>query len=195
MAGIGHNRGPSLEPGVGWRKHCWTRARNEVIKKPLPLEIVRQRVRRAEELGLAYPQYASILMGTGRDIVGFLFTCDALGLRLRQRLEMPGPVRDKLSEVVGADLLAFAPSGEAPEAFRAELSDVSGLTFTGSGAVPEDRATWREVGTAMRAVLEPVALPARSVVLIGTRDAEEGWVTPGRLARFLDAGAYFGRAA
>lgn len=27
MALIGHNGGPSVEPGEAWRRHCWTAAR------------------------------------------------------------------------------------------------------------------------------------------------------------------------
>ena len=65
------------------------RARRELLPR-LPLEVVRRRVARARQLGLAYPQYAAILLGTGRDIVAFLFTDG--GLRLR--LERSSPCRN-----------------------------------------------------------------------------------------------------
>ena len=51
MSGIGHNGGPTMEPGYGWRKHSWTKAREALLPK-LPIEVVRRRVARAAELGL-----------------------------------------------------------------------------------------------------------------------------------------------
>ena len=43
MTGIGHNGGPTLEPGFGWRRHCWTAARAGLLPT-LPIEVVRLRV-------------------------------------------------------------------------------------------------------------------------------------------------------
>ncbi|MEM9430583.1 MAG: hypothetical protein AAGA32_13945 [Pseudomonadota bacterium] len=191
MAGIGHNKGPSIEPGASWRRYAWGRARASLIGARLPIEILRLRVARAEALGLAYPTYARVLMGSGRDIVGFLFTCDALGLRLQRRLEIPEAVRDKLAGVVGADLLAFAPEGEDPGLFRQELTEVSGLAISASGPTPQAEAPPRKIGAAVRTVLAEAGLPGKGVVLIGARTAEEAWVTPGRLGSFLVARDYF----
>ncbi|QHQ33753.1 hypothetical protein [Algicella marina] len=189
MTGIGHNKGPSLEPGAGWRRYAWKRARQSLMKEAVPLEIVRLRMRRAKELGLAYPQYASILRGTGRDVTAFLFTCDGLGLRLRRRLEMPQPVRDKLGGLIRTDLLALAPEGEVPEEFRAELEDVSGLRFAAAGvAAPTG---WRASAEAVRSVLGPLKLAGDAVVLIGENEAA-GLVVAGKLAGHLQREAYFG---
>ena len=114
--GIGHNRAP----GNGWQRYCWGRARKELIGH-VPLEIVRMRMRRAKELGLAYPQYASILMGTGRDVIGFLFTAEGLQLKLAQRLELPAEVREKLHGLIGCKMLALSPEAEVPADFLEEL--------------------------------------------------------------------------
>ncbi|MHA3914480.1 hypothetical protein [Halovulum sp. GXIMD14793] len=100
--GPGHNKGPKFEPGQGWRRHCWKKARRDLIGT-VPLEIVRGRMRRAKELGLAYPQYASILKGAGRDVTAFLFTHQGLRLKLARRLEMPTEVREKLSGLIRCD--------------------------------------------------------------------------------------------
>ncbi|MEM7238801.1 MAG: hypothetical protein AAF501_13400, partial [Pseudomonadota bacterium] len=81
LPGIGHNLGPPIEPGRSFRRFAWAKARRELLPK-LPLEVLRRRVARARDLGLAYPQYASILLGTGRDVIAFLFTADAVGLRV-----------------------------------------------------------------------------------------------------------------
>ena len=68
MSGIGHNNGPTMEGGAGWRRHCWTKAREELLPT-LPLEVVRLRVKRAAELGLDYRAYASFRASTGHDVV------------------------------------------------------------------------------------------------------------------------------
>lgn len=193
--GIGHNNGPSLEPGFGWRKHCWSKARKDTISKHIPLEIVRLRVARAKELGLSYPQYASVLLGSGRDIVGFLFTVDGMQLRLRRALEMPDAVQEKLADLEKVDLLAFSPSGEQPDLFRAELNMNTGLAFKSAAPEPSVSSTWREAGDAVKAVLEPEKLPARSVVLIGSRDLEASWALAGGLAKFMHGESYFAAEA
>lgn len=77
MSGIGHNKGPTIEAGKSWRKHCWTKARRELLPT-LPIEIVRRRVARAKELGLDYKSYASIRAASGHDVVAFLFSSNAL---------------------------------------------------------------------------------------------------------------------
>lgn len=188
MAGIGHNKGPSMEPGAGWRRYCWKRARQGLVKTAVPLEIVRLRMKRARELGLAYPQYASILRGTGRDVVGFLFTCDGLGLRLRRRLEMPGDVREKLGQLIDVNVMAFAPEGEVPEAFRDELAEISGVAIASAGAPP--RPGWSAKRQAVRSVLDPLKLPGDAVVLIAHEGAED-WAVAGKMAGFLPGHEYF----
>ena len=59
MSGIGHNGGPALAPAPGWQRHCWRRARADLLPV-LPVEVIRNRVRRAAELGIDYRAYASI---------------------------------------------------------------------------------------------------------------------------------------
>lgn len=191
MAGIGHNNGPRLRQGRGWHRHCWKQARTDLLGKSLPIEVVRTRVRRAKELGLAYPQYASILLGSGRDIVGFLFTVDGLHLRLQKQLSMPDAVQEKLQGLKGADLFAFAPSGESPDMFRAELTEQTGLTFKSSAPEPERALNWPEARSAVRAVLDPIKVPSGAVVLIGTREVERDLAMAGKLARFIPSDSYF----
>lgn len=189
---IGHNKGPSMKTGLGWQQHCWQKARKDLMGKAIPIEIVRMRIKRARELGLAYPQYASILLGTGRDIVGFLFTVDGLHLRLRKRLEMPDLVQDKLQTLDKCTLMAFAPSGEAPGAFQMELQQVAGTPFASSAPQPETDANWPKARCAIRAVLDPLKLPSDAVVMIGTRDVEKQWAAAGKMARFIAASDYYG---
>ena len=42
MSFIGHNRGPAIDEGRSWRRHCWTEARRTLLPT-LPLEVVRLR--------------------------------------------------------------------------------------------------------------------------------------------------------
>ncbi|WGI21099.1 hypothetical protein [Amylibacter sp. IMCC11727] len=194
MAGIGHNGGPK-RLGRGWQKHCWTQSRNALIGKRMPVEVVRMRIKRARELGLEYPQYASILLGSGRDIVGFLFSVDGLQLRLRKRLEMPDLVQDKLRGLDRVTLTAFAPSGETPKRFQRELSEVAGVPFASCAPEAEGPLGWSAARAAVRAVLDPLSLPSDAVVMIGTRAEEARMAEAAHLARFIASGDYFGNHA
>ena len=187
--GIGHNAPPP--EGTGWNAYCWRRARRELMGPRLPVEIIRLRVARARQLGLSYPQYASILTGSGRDIVGFLFTVGGLQLRLSRRLAMPGAVRDRLAAIEGAELAAFAPSGEDPDAFRLELADVSGAPIAAAAPEPEPPVSWPGARAAIRAALDPLGLPGDAVVLVGTAETEAQMAAAGRLAKFLETRDYF----
>lgn len=144
--GIGHNRAP----GNGWQRYCWNKARKELLGH-VPLEIVRSRMRRAKQLGLAYPQYASILTGTGRDVVGFLFTAEGLRLKLARQLEMPEDVRQKLHGLIGCKRLALSPEEEIPSEFVQELETVAGVEFAGCGRSPASGANW---GSARQRILD-----------------------------------------
>ena len=63
--GVGHNGGPPLDPGQGWRQFCWKKAHSRVWKTP-PREIALARLARAEALGISYREYAAVLLDTGR---------------------------------------------------------------------------------------------------------------------------------
>ncbi|MGD9616298.1 MAG: hypothetical protein AB7H90_13460 [Alphaproteobacteria bacterium] len=63
--GIGHNGGPPLDPGAGWRRHCWKKAHARAWKTP-PREIALARLARAEALGISYREYTAVLLDTGR---------------------------------------------------------------------------------------------------------------------------------
>ena len=178
-----------MEPGHGFRKLVWKKARARVIGKAMPLEVVRQRVRRAAALGLSYPDYAAIVFGSGRDIAAFLFTTESMGLRLLKRLEMSDPVQQRLSDLPGCTRLAIAPAGEPVEPFRLELEDVSRLSFPGAGPTPG--AGWKAAETAMRRALQSTRLPADSVVLVGTEAKEASWAEAGRLAKYLAHDRFF----
>ncbi|MEM8792887.1 MAG: hypothetical protein AAGE80_14800 [Pseudomonadota bacterium] len=187
--GLGHNQGPPLERGRSFRKFAWGKARAELMPK-LPLEVLKRRVVRAKELGLAYPQYASILLGTGRDVVAFLFTSDAIGLRVEREMRLSGEAVQKLPGI-GGDRLLFVPRGINVQAVRAELSARHGIEIAGAATEPGGQAGFREGGREIRALLDPLKLPSDTVVMIGTEPRERDWAEAARLAKFLPSEAYF----
>lgn len=190
LAGIGHNQGPPLDAAVSWRKHVWKKARKELLPK-LPLEIIRRRVKRAQDLGLDYPAYASILLGTGRDIVGFLYTCDALGLRLARTAQLPDPVATKL-QAVDCDRVLGAEARDNPSALAKALTARHAITFRATATLPDDpNAPWTQGRAAIRAALDPIKIPSDAVVMIGAHPHERAWADAARLAKFLPAETYF----
>lgn len=175
-----------MDPGQSWRAHCWKQARAGLVKR-LPIEIVRRRVVRARELGLAYPAYASILLGSGRDIVGFLFTADAIGLRLQKGLP---PLIDtaaaaKLTESPAAARVLMAPRWDD----LASLLHQQGIPFSTVATAPRPGASDPEARSVIRTALG--SLPGDAVVMIGARGDERRWAAAARLAQFIAAPTYF----
>ncbi len=62
--GLGHNRGPPLDPDGGWRLFCWRRAQARAWRTP-PREIALARLARAEALGITYREYTAVLLDRG----------------------------------------------------------------------------------------------------------------------------------
>ena len=62
--GIGHNRGPALDPGADWRRFCWQKAHARAWQTP-PREIALARLRRASALGMTYREYTAALLDRG----------------------------------------------------------------------------------------------------------------------------------
>lgn len=189
---IGHNGGPPLDAALSWRRHCWGAAR-KALAPHLPLEIVRMRVARARELGLSYPAYASILLGTGRDVVAFLFTAEAIGLRLRRTVPLAEPVAERLRAIARADRLLLAEPGEAPQALARRLALAHRIDFAGIAPAPGTGAL-AAGRQAIRDLLAPLKLPGDGVVMVGTRAAERDWADAARLAKFMASDGYFGAA-
>jgi hypothetical protein len=189
LPGIGHNQGPPLEAGRSWRIHAWRTARRELMPR-LPLEVIRRRVARARQLGLAYPQYASILLGTGRDIVAFLFTDGGLELRLERALSLPRRVEDRLAALTRCDRLMMVDAGTDTIRLAREL-DARAIPFVALEPAPGRHVAWGEGRAAIRAVLAPRRLAGDAVVMVGTVPEERVWADAAQLASFLPAASYF----
>jgi hypothetical protein len=188
-AGLGHNNGPSLEGGKTWRKHCWTKARADLIPH-LPIEILRGRVRRSKELGLDYKTYASVRASTGRDVVGFLFSSNALRA-FRNAPVLPDTRLEKLNGLKNCSRVAVVSQPLTVEQLLAENLD--GL-LDAAAIAPDFISNWPECRARMLAALRPDRLPADGMILIGDTTLEREWSVAGRLAAYFPADRYFAGA-
>jgi hypothetical protein len=184
MSGIGHNRGPSLEGGVSWRRHCWQAARERLLPV-LPVEVVRLRVRRAKELGLDYRTYAGVRAATGHDVVAFLFSSNALRVSVL-RPALPEDRAGKLLSVTGCGRVALAVAPLTPG--MVEMANP--LVLDAAHPAPFALAGFGEMRDRMRAALGRV--PPDQVILVGDLGLERDWCAAGRLAGYLPAERYFG---
>ena len=181
---IGHNGGPTMEGGRSWRRHCWTSAR-EALLPVLPIEVVRTRVRRAKELGLDYRTYASVRAQTGHDVVAFLFSSNALRVRALSPA-IPQPEADRLRAIVGAARIGLAVAPLAPSALA------TNAVLEAAHAAPHVLLPFPAMARALREILGRT--PGDRVVLVGDAPLESDWCLAGRLAAYLPAERYFGRA-
>lgn len=194
MGGIGHNQGPTMEPGGAWRRYAWTRARSELLPK-LPLEVVRMRVRRARELGLDYKAYASIRAASGHDVVALLFSSNALRL-LRGNLHLPLDRALALKAVRGADrwaLINGAKAGNVSSGPGAVLqANPEALDWAASA--PRPLQPWSATAADLARLLADRKTPGDRVVLVGDTSLEREWLAAGRLAGYVSADSYFAPA-
>jgi hypothetical protein len=184
MTGIGHNGGPTLEPGTAWRRHCWTRARRDLLPA-MPLEVIGYRMTRARELGLDYKTYAGVRASTGRDIVAFLFSSNALGLNRSPALA--APEAERLARIVGAARLAAVYRPLDPAAVLARNPDA----LDRAGVAPTVFDSWSETRARLLALTRAAGVPADAVLVVGEAAPERGWCATGRMAGFLPAARFF----
>ena len=179
----GHNGGPTLEPGASWRRHCWTRARADLLPH-LPIEVLRGRVRRAAEIGLDYRTYASVRAASGHDVVAFLFSTNALRL-IAPRPQLAADRAARLAAIHGCGRIALV---QAPLTAAAVVQAAPAL-FDATHPAPPALGSWREARDRMRAACG--RLPSDAVLLIGDMTLEQDWCVAGKLAGYLSADRFF----
>ena len=177
MSGIGHNGGPEMT-GVSWRRHCWTHARAALLPK-MPLEVARRRVARAAELGLDYRTYAGIRSTTGRDVVAFLFSTNAL--RMERLASSPEARTARLARLRRCATVVLAQAPHRAEDLSRDLAMPA--------AAPAPLVRWAEARAAILAASRPH--PRDGVVLVGAAGFEKAWAEAARLAAFLPECRYF----
>ena len=183
MAGLGHNSGLSVEPGHSWRSFAWAKARRDLLPV-LPVEVVRLRVKRAAELGLPYKTYAGIRASNGHDLIGFLFSSNALRV-LRDGQAMPADRAARLDGLVKTARHALAHRPVSP-------THLAGLTgIDRAFAAPRFGDSWSVMRDDLVAVSAALRQPADRFVLVGDTDFEREWVAAARLAGYVGADAFF----
>jgi hypothetical protein len=177
---IGHNGGPTMEPGQSWRRHCWSSARAALLPS-LPVEVLRGRLRRAAELGLDYRTYAGLRAATGHDIIAVLFSSNAL-----QATPVTPPDRQaKLAAITGATRTGLAI---APLTGPALLRGARGALDAAHPAPPL-LARWRDARAHLRTILDRI--PSDRAVLVAEHPLESDWAAAARMAGTIPAARYF----
>jgi len=184
MSMIGHNRGPSMEAGFAFRKLSWTKARTDLLPT-LPLEVVRLRVARAKRLGLNYKTYATIRATTGRDIVGFLFSSNALALHGR-RVALPQDIAARLTDLPAKRIAAvYRPLH--PDTVQAANNGALDLVTE----APDFLASWGEMRSQLTATIRAGAVPSDGVVVVAATAVETEWCGAANMAGTLRAAEFF----
>lgn len=192
MSTIGHNSGPAMTAGTGWQKHCWSKARADLLPQ-LPIEVIRTRLKRAKELGLDYKSYASARAKTGHDIVALLFSSNALRI-LRADQLLDAQKAQQLKALERCDRLLAVSQPMKPEALRARFAS-QGIEFSTAISTPTIAQSRSEVRKTVEAVLSPRKLPRDKVLVIGDTMLEAEWVQIARLGAFLPSDSYFSAAS
>ena len=181
-ATLGHNNGPAMDAGISYRTHCWRVARENLLPT-LPIEVVRLRVKRAQELGLDYKTYASVRAATGHDVVAFLFSSNALRASLT-RPALPADRAAKLADLARVGRVALATAPLTPQMLMAGTD-----LFDAAHPAPTWLASFAVQARALRTALP--GIPGDRVILIGDHGLEREWCAAGRLAAYLPADRYF----
>ncbi len=185
MTGIGHNHGPTMEPGESWRRHAWGQARARLLPV-LPIEVVRMRVKRAAEIGLDYRTYASIRAASGHDVIAFLFSTNALRL-LPPHPALPADRGRRLAAIVGAGRGALTRPPVSP----VQVFDLAPGMLDRADPAPPPLVGWGEARKAVLDVLRDARWPADRVVMVGDTAEERTWSEAARLAWYLPADRFF----
>ena len=185
MTGIGHNHGPTMEPGESWRRHAWGQARARLLPV-LPIEVVRMRVKRAAEIGFDYRTYASIRAASGHDVIAFLFSTNALRL-LPPRATLPADRAAQLGAITGAGRGALAQRPLNPS----QVLDLAPGLIDRADVAPRPFAGWGEARKLILGAIGAARWPADAVVMVGDTAEERAWAEAARLAWYLPADRFF----
>lgn len=185
MAEIGHNRGPSLQPGQTYRTFQWRQAQRALMPKTMPLMIIRMRVMRARELGMDYQTYASVRQASGQDILALMFSSNALRV-IGPGAKMPGAEEKALKAIKAAKKLALVHAPQSPFAVLQ-----ANPILDAADAAPQFTDSWSEMRKRLADFVEAQKLPANQVLIIGDTALEREWVTAAKAGGYLPADRYF----
>lgn len=188
VPGLGHNGGPSMEPGVLWRTHAWRSAQKKLMPNTIPKLVLQMRLKRAAELGMDYKTYAKVRQTSGQDVLGLLFSANAL--RLLRDPHLPDLERAALARVEHSVRLALIYRPLTPEVVEAVNPEIDI-----AGPAPVFTEGWGAMRDKVQSVMRQRGLSGASVVVIGDAPLEREWTTAGRAAAYLSAAEYFKNSA
>ncbi|KIN60414.1 hypothetical protein Z945_1385 [Sulfitobacter noctilucae] len=186
--GIGHNQGPTMERGGKYRAFQWQKARDAAMPKAIPLMVVKMHVARARALGVDYPTYAAVRKATGRDIMGLLFSSNALRVVRAEAPYIPVPRQEIVSAVSGARKLALV---HAP--LNADMVHLANPVLDATAAAPKFTDSWSAMRDHLGGFVNAQKLNRDQVLIIGDTAVERDWSTAAQAAGYLEAAAYFAR--
>ncbi|MCX7560865.1 hypothetical protein OS190_14915 [Sulfitobacter sp. F26204] len=187
-AGIGHNRGPSMERGAKWRAFQWQKARDAAMPKAIPLMVVRMHVARAAQLGLDYPTYAAVRKATGRDIMGLLFSSNALRVVRAEAPQMPVARGEILATLRQAKKLALV---HAP--LQVDAIKTANPVLDAVDRAPRFTESWGDMRAHLGRFVTQQSLNRDQVLIIGDTGIERDWSTAAQAAGYLDSTRYFAK--
>lgn len=185
VAGIGHNGGPSIDPGAVLRSHQWRRAQQALMPNAIPKLVLKMRIQRAAELGMDYRTYAKVRQFSGDDITGLLFSSNALRI-FAGDARIPVPEAQRLALLKGARRLVLVHPPQTPEAVL-----LRNPVLEAADAAPRFTDSWGQVRARIEALLRAQHLPGSRVLVVGDAPLEHEWASAGRAAGYLGAQEYF----
>ncbi|WP_147124367.1 hypothetical protein [Shimia ponticola] len=183
LPGLGHNNGPSMDRGVTYRRYLWNKARKDLVPT-LPLFVLKMRVQRARELGLDYKTYAGVRASTGRDVIGFLFSSNALRMKTVRLDEGHARALDQIKDAGKVAMVHHPLVADEVAAANVQLDAAYGA--------PKFTHSWTAMRDQVRGALLDQKLPRDGVLVIGDTTLEREWADAGRTAGYLPADRYFG---
>ena len=176
-----------MERGHKWRSFQWQKARSAAMPKAMPLMVVKMHVARARALGLDYPTYAAVRKASGRDIMGLLFSSNALRIVAASAPQMPLDRGEVLGAVSGAKRLALVHAPVSAQGVAA-----CNPVLDGAAQAPKFTNTWAEMRDHLAGFIAGKQLVSDQVLIIGDTALERDWSAAARAAGYLEAGRYFG---
>ncbi|WP_415401888.1 hypothetical protein [Tateyamaria sp. SN3-11] len=174
-----------MDFGHRWRTHQWRRAQKEMMPNTIPLMVVRMRVRRAAELGMDYKTYATARQAAGRDILGLLFSSNALRI-IGGDAAMAQDRARALAAVRNAGRLALVHRPHQPEG----VQDANPM-LDAAALAPDITTSWSDMRERVAGFVRERGFVGDQVVVIGDTTLEAEWAPAMRAASYLSADRYF----
>lgn len=175
-----------MEKGRVWRTYQWKKARAAAMPKTMPLMVVKMHVARARALGLDYPTYAAVRKASGRDIMGLLFSSNALQVVRVEAPRMPLAQEAALEAVSRAAKLALVHRPLHVTAVAA-----ANPVLDACHPAPVFTQSWAEMRAHLGQVVTAERLARDQVLIVGDTSFERDWSAAAQAAGYVEAARYF----